>query len=186
MSEMKTGLGTNGVATRRQVITSLAVTFGGLAAGAGSWAARASRPQAAPAAGRATGNSKLTALHQEVTLQAVPQRVYAAIMESKQFAAFSGLPAEIDASAGGAFSMFGGLIVGRNVELVPGQRIVQAWRPTHWQAGFYSLVNFELKPQGAETLVALEHKGFAAGDFDHLTDGWQSHYWEPLKKYFAS
>jgi activator of HSP90 ATPase len=39
--------------------------------------------------------------------EASPQRIYEALLDSKQFAAFSGMPAEIDAKAGGAFSMFG-------------------------------------------------------------------------------
>jgi hypothetical protein len=41
--------------------------------------------------------------------------------------------------------MFGGMIIGRNVELVPNQRIVQAWRPTaDFPKGPYSLVKIEL------------------------------------------
>ena len=36
---------------------------------------------------------------------------------------------------GGTFKTFGGLIEGRNVELIPGQRIVQAWRPASWDPG---------------------------------------------------
>jgi hypothetical protein len=35
----------------------------------------------------------------------------------------------------GAFNTFGGLIEGRNVELIPNRRIVQAWRPAHWDPG---------------------------------------------------
>ena len=81
--------------------------------------------------------------------------------------------------------MFKGLIVGRNVELVPSQRIVQAWRPANWEAGVYSLVKFELKAQGADTLIVLDHTGFPEGNFRHLNAGWYSHYWEPLKKFLA-
>jgi activator of HSP90 ATPase len=95
------------------------------------------------------------------------------------------MPATIDPKAGGAFSMFGGQIVGRTIELVPDQRIVQAWRPTHWDPGIYSIVEFQLKPQSSGTLVALDHKGFPEGDFDHLEWGWHAHYWEPLKKFLA-
>ncbi len=81
--------------------------------------------------------------------------------------------------------MFGGQIVGRNIELVPNQRIVQAWRPTHWDPGIYSIVEFVLKPQAPGTIVALDHKGFPEGEFDHLESGWHAHYWEPLKKFLA-
>jgi activator of HSP90 ATPase len=95
------------------------------------------------------------------------------------------MPAEIDPKAGGAFSTFGGLIVGRNVELIPTQRIVQAWRPTHWKPGIYSMVKFDLKAQGSETRIILDHTGFPEGAFDDLDPGWKARYWDPLKKFFA-
>jgi activator of HSP90 ATPase len=130
-------------------------------------------------------NRTRTSLHDEVELKTDPKHIYEVLLDAKQFKAFTGAPAEIDPKPGGAFSMFGGQIVGRNVELVPNQRIVQAWRPTHWDPGVYSIVEFELKPQGSGTVVALDHKGFPEGDFDHLEWGWRTHYWEPLKKYFG-
>jgi activator of HSP90 ATPase len=81
--------------------------------------------------------------------------------------------------------MFGGLIVGRNVELIPSQCIVQAWRPTHWDPGIYSIVKFELKSRGSETSVVLDHTGFPAVEFDHLDEGWRLHYMEALKKFLS-
>jgi activator of HSP90 ATPase len=127
----------------------------------------------------------LTYLHQEIPIKASPQRIYEVLLDSKQFAAFTGLGADIDPKAGGAFSMFGGLIVGRNVELVPDQRIVQAWRPANWDPGVYSMVKFELKAHGSGATVVLDHTGFPEGDFAHLDPGWYERYWEPLKKYLA-
>lgn len=130
-------------------------------------------------------NKARTSLHEDIELKSGPQRIYEALLDAKQFAVFSGMPAEIDPKAGGAFSMFAGQIIGRNIELVSNQRIVQAWRPSHWDPGIYSIVEFELKPQSSGTLVALDHKGFPEGEFDHLELGWHAHYWEPLKKFLA-
>jgi activator of HSP90 ATPase len=127
----------------------------------------------------------LTALHQEIELKAAASRIYEALLDSKQFTAFSGLPAEIDPRVGGAFSMFGGQIVGITVELVPNHRMVQAWRPTHWDPGVYSSAKFELKPAGSGTTVILDHTGFPEGEFASLDWGWHNHYWEPLKKFLA-
>jgi len=73
-------------------------------------------------------SDKSITIHQEIDFTASPQQLYEALMDSKQFAAFSGRPAEINRELGGAFSLFKGHIVGRNVELVPNERIVQAWR----------------------------------------------------------
>jgi activator of HSP90 ATPase len=120
-----------------------------------------------------------------VLLKTSPQRIYEALLDSKRFAAITGAPAEIDSNAGGAFSIFGKLIEGRNIELVTNQRIVQAWRPASWEPGLYSIVRFELKTHNSQTTIILDHTGFPEGDFDHLEWGWNKHYWEPLKKSFS-
>jgi activator of HSP90 ATPase len=127
----------------------------------------------------------LTSIHYEIEFKAGPQRLYEALLDQKQFAAFTGLPATIDRTPGGSFSQFGGLIVGRNIEFVPNQRIVQAWRPTHWDSGIYSIVHFEFNPRSAETTMIFDHTGFPAGEYDHLDSGWQGHYWEPLRKFLS-
>jgi uncharacterized protein YndB with AHSA1/START domain len=124
-------------------------------------------------------------IHQEVDLKATPQRIYEALLDAKQFSAFSLLPAEIRREAGGGFSCFGGHIVGRNVELVPNQRIVQAWRVVTWPEGAYSIAKFELKAQGSGTRLILDHVGFPEGLKEHLATGWKEHYWERLQKYFS-
>ena len=127
-----------------------------------------------------------TSLHQEVTFNASAQRIYEILLSSKEFGAFTGLPAEISSEPGRTFSMFGGRIVGRNIELVPNLRIVQAWREDNWDPGVYSLVKFELKEQGPKTTVVLEHTGFGEGHFGHLNPGWKARYWDPLEKYLAA
>jgi activator of HSP90 ATPase len=126
-----------------------------------------------------------TALHQDVELHATAAQIQGVLLDAKQFSGFTKLAATIDPTEGGAFSLFGGVIVGRNVEIVPATRIVQAWRPTHWEPGMYSLVRFALKAQDKGTLVVLDHTGFPEGDYDSLFSGWQSHYWEPLRTQFA-
>jgi activator of HSP90 ATPase len=169
--------------TRRQMIAGVAIAFGSLAASSAVWGK--TQEQTMKEVPSTAANRTRTALHQEIDFKASSQRIYEVLLDAKQFAAFTGAPAEIDPKAGGAFSMFGGMIVGRNVELVPNQRIVQAWRPTHWDAGIYSIARFELKAQGSESRVVLDHTGFPEGEFDHLDGGWHSHYWEPLKKFLA-
>jgi activator of HSP90 ATPase len=119
-----------------------------------------------------------------VEFKVAPHRVYEALLDSKQFTAFSGVPGEIHREAGGAFSLFDGQIVGRNVELVPDRRIVQAWRPASWPEGVYSIARFELEAHGSGTRLVFDHTGFPAGLREHLASGWQEHYFGPLKKYF--
>jgi len=129
-------------------------------------------------------------IHQEIIFKASPGRVYDALLDSKAFSAFTGRAAEIDRNPGGAFSCFGGFITGRNVELLPDQRIVQAWRVGNWPPGVYSIVKFELQAQGSETLLVMDHAGFPEELRPHLNGerpdgGWHRQYWEPLRTYLG-
>jgi activator of HSP90 ATPase len=173
--------------TRRRAIVAIASSIGALAAAP---LARAQAQQPSMAEKPATPeHAALTAIHYEIDFKASPQRLYEAILDEKQFAAFSGMPATIDRTPGGAFSMFGGMILGRNVELIPDQRpnprVVQAWRSASFDPGVYSIVHFEFKPRAAEATLIFDHTGFPAGHYDPLDSGWQHHYWEPLKKFLA-
>jgi activator of HSP90 ATPase len=134
---------------------------------------------------RAQGKAPRTAVHQEIDFKAAPARVYDALLDAKQFAAFTGDTAEIQSQPGGSFRLFGGRIEGRHVELAPNQRIVQAWRPSMWKPGFYTIVRFELAAQGPGTRIVFDQAGFLEdeAEWDHLDKGWPIRYWEPLRKY---
>lgn len=169
--------------TRRQVIARTLMAAGALVSmPILAQAQEQQKMQELPSTG---AEALLTYLHQEIDFQVPPQRVYEALLDSRQFAAFTGMPAQINREAGGAFSTFGGLVTGRNIELLPNQRIVQAWRPGSWDPGVYSLVRFEIRQFGPRTLVVLDHTGFPEGTFRHLNSGWYQRYWDPMRKYLA-
>jgi activator of HSP90 ATPase len=173
--------------TRRQAIVGVVGAFGGLTLGGTQvWA------------GTEDGISHTAdAIHQEPVFTANPKRVYDALTDAKQFTRVVQLsgalqamhlpdkPAEISRDVGGAFSLFGGFITGRHVELVPNVRVVQAWRPGDWPPGVYSIVKFELVEQGSECKIVFDHAGFPKGTAEGLASGWKAHYWEPLAKFLA-
>jgi len=165
--------------TRRQIITRSALTVGSLVVVRGMVA----QDKAAKDSDVITA----TAIHQEVDLPASPQRVYEALLDSKQFTDLSGgRVAVINRELGGTFSLFDGHIIGRHLELVPGRRIVQAWRVVPWPEGVYSIARFELNPQGSATHVVFDHTGFPSELAEHLASGWQENYWAEMRKYFSS
>ena len=138
------------------------------------------------------------AIHQEPVFKASRKRVYEALTDARQFekvtllsaAVQSGMakgniPAEITPDPGGPFKFFNGFIVGRNLELVPNERIVQAWRVAYWPQGAWSLARFVLIEQGSDTKLVFDHTGFPKGDADHLLEGWNGNYWQPLAKFLA-
>jgi activator of HSP90 ATPase len=135
------------------------------------------------------------AIHQEVVFKASRKRIYEALTDTKHFdrviqlgkagMSYGKKPTAISREVGGVFSLFGGYIVGRHIELTPNERLVQAWREISWNPGVYSLVKFELVEQDAETKLIFDHTSFPAGAVDHLAIGWYENYWDPLKKYLT-
>jgi len=121
-------------------------------------------------------------IHQEVSFSCKPAALYKALTDGAAFAKWTGAPAKITKSAGGAFEAFGGKIEGRNIELQPDKRVVQAWRVADWPEGVYSLVRFELKGDGRQTHLTLDQVGHPAEAEPHLTGGWKMMYWDPLQK----
>src|ERR1700756_3993733 len=118
MNEGKIACAQVAAPTRRKMIAGVAAALGGLAA-APSVLGQADKNQEPMKEAQSTGvEGLLTYLHQEIDIKASRQRIYEALLDAKQFAAFTGAPAEINRDTGGAFSLFGGLVVGRNVELV--------------------------------------------------------------------
>ena len=168
--------------TRRQMIAGGAMGFCGLAlAGVKAGAqGTASDHQASQTILMAK------AIHHEVDFTAARHRIYEALLDAKQFSVLSGFPgAEIHREVGGTFSLFGGHVIGRNLELVPDRLIVQAWRAADWSDGVYSIARFELVPQGPGTRIKFDHTGFPMERAEHLEDGWREHYWTTLQKYLV-
>ena len=122
-------------------------------------------------------------ISQSISIKASPAKVYQAIISAEQFSEVTGAPADISSDEGGAFSCFGGQITGRHIELIPDQRIVQAWRVKAWPEGVFSEVRFELSESGDTTTLELTQTGYPDDAAEHLEPGWHKMYWEPLKAY---
>jgi activator of HSP90 ATPase len=119
-------------------------------------------------------------------LPAAPQAVYEAWLTSAGHSAMTGAKAKASKKVGAAYSAWDGYIVGRNVELDPGRRIVQSWRTTEFAAGVPdSTVTVDLTPSGAGTRLTLRHAGVPDGQTSYEDSGWREFYFEPMKAYFA-
>lgn len=167
------------VVTRRKFSLSLA----GILSGVGI----ARRLSAAATLSSSDISHDAESIHQEVVLKASRKRVYEVLLDANQFRkATGGEEAEIGPEVGGAFSLFGKKISGRHIDLVPSERIVQAWRSNGWEPGSYSIVRFQFKDAGSDTRIIFDHTGFPKGAAEHLATGWKANYWDALERYFAS
>jgi activator of HSP90 ATPase len=174
--------------TRRRLLAAATAAFGGFAV----------LPLRTFAADETGLSHNAEAIHQEPVFQASRKRVYDALTDARQFEqvvrlsaamksmAIGAKPAEITAEPGGAFALFGGYLTGRQIELVPNERIVQAWRAASWKDGDYSIAKFVLTEQGSSTKILFDHRGFPDGTGEHLALGWRVNYWEPLEKFLAT
>lgn len=150
------------------------------------------RSRTSPPSGRDEISHTAEAIHQEVIFNASRKRVYETLTDTSQFdkvvqlseagRSMANRATQISREVGGTFSIFGGYIVGRHIEMIPNERLVQAWREVSWPPGVYSIVKFELVEQGAETKLVFKHTGFPEGAAKHLAIGWKANYWEPLRK----
>lgn len=173
--------------TRRHLIASVAIALGGITLTA-----------ADSLAATAEGISRSAeSIHMEPVFKANRKRIYGALTDAKQFEGVmklseamksmppGGKPTVISPAVGGAFTLFGGYILGRQIELNVDKRIVQAWRSADWPAGIYSIVRFDLQELKTGTKILFDHTSFPAGEAEHLLAGWKANYWEPLEKFLA-
>ena len=121
------------------------------------------------------------------TIPATPEEIYNAWLDSDRHTAMTGAPARIAAEPGGAYTAWDGYISGRNLELVPHRRIVQSWRTTRFAEDQADLtITVTLTPVEAGTLLTLLHADVPDGQTSYESGGWQAHYFEPMKTYFAN
>jgi uncharacterized protein YndB with AHSA1/START domain len=121
----------------------------------------------------------------EITLPATPEQVYNAWLDSDAHAEMTGAEATVSDRVGGHFSAWEDYISGKNLELVPRQKIVQSWRTTDFNAEDPdSLVEIRLKPHPEGCTLTLIHSNIPEDQPDY-EQGWHEYYFEPMVAYFG-
>lgn len=119
---------------------------------------------------------------------ATPAKLYALFMDSAKHTAATGATAKISSKVGGKWSAFGGMILGKNLVLIPNRMIVQTWRSSEWKktdADSILVVSFEKSASGGAQ-VDLVHVGVSEYDHKGVTEGWVKYYWEPWSAYLTT
>ncbi len=124
-------------------------------------------------------------IRQTVTIDAAPKEIYQALMDSRKHSAFTGEKASISRRVGGKFTAYGDYIEGKNLELVPNKKIVQAWRGSDWPEGHYSRTTIALKAVKGATRLMFTQSGVPDEQYKSISQGWKDFYWKPLAKYFG-
>jgi activator of HSP90 ATPase len=129
---------------------------------------------------------KLTTIRQKTLIPATPDEVYEAYVNPKKHSAFTGGRATCDPRVGGEFTAWDGYILGKNLKLEKGKRIVQEWSTTEWPEGYPpSRLELTFKKAKGGTEISMVHSNVPTVQADDLAEGWTEFYWKPLKKYFT-
>jgi uncharacterized protein YndB with AHSA1/START domain len=121
------------------------------------------------------------------TIPASPQEIYEAWLDSAIHSQMTGGEASMSDETGAEVSAWDGYITGRNLELVPGERIVQSWRTTQFTDEHEdSQITLTLEAVEDGTLLTLVHTNVPDAQQSYEQSGWQTHYFDPMKKYFTN
>lgn len=75
---------------------------------------------------------------------------------------------------------------GINVDLVPGERIVQAWRHRRFPGGIFSMAAVTLTPTAdGGTALVLTHRGVPKDLIPETERAWQEQYWARIRAHIA-
>jgi len=120
------------------------------------------------------------------TVPASAQEIYEAWLDSLAHSEMTGSEAVMSDEVGAEVAAWDGYITGRNLELVPGERIVQSWRTTEFEDEHEdSILTVTLEEVEDGTLLTLVHSQVPDDQTSYEEGGWQEHYFEPMKAYFA-
>lgn len=116
-----------------------------------------------------------------------PQSIYEAWLDSEEHSAFTGSSASVEGRVGGEMTAWDGYISGVFQELEPFGRIVQTWRTTEFPEGSAaSRLELLFEPVEDGTRVTLMHSDIPDGQAEMYEEGWEDHYFQPMRSYFGS
>jgi uncharacterized protein YndB with AHSA1/START domain len=125
-------------------------------------------------------------IKQRVKFKAPPTAVYDLLADSRKHSAVTGQKATISGKIGGTFCACGDEISGVNVDLVPGKRIVQAWRHRKFPEGIYSMAAVTLTPTpDGGTQLVLTHRGVPKDLIPETEQAWREQYWSRMKVFLS-
>jgi len=120
------------------------------------------------------------------TIPATPEEIYQAWLDSLAHSEMTGGEASMSDQIGAEVSAWDGYISGRNLALIPSERIVQSWRTSEFGDEHEdSVVTVVLEQVGDDTLLRLEHSNVPDEHRSYEEGGWQSNYFEPMVAYFS-
>jgi activator of HSP90 ATPase len=125
-------------------------------------------------------------IKQSIVLPASAESLYATYLDPAKHAEITGAPVIISPESGSPFRAFEGRIGGTMLSVIPSRLVVQSWRSLHFnQDDPDSTLVLAFVPEGKNGRIDLVHIDVPEHDYNGVTQGWQTHYWEPWRRYLA-
>jgi uncharacterized protein YndB with AHSA1/START domain len=115
-------------------------------------------------------------------LNAPPEDVYNALTNAATIQLWSGEPAIMEPVEGTEFSLWDDSIVGKNIEFVPGKKIVQEWYFGDQENP--SIATIILHENKGGTSAELRHTNIPDDNFNNIVDGWNENYFGSLIDFY--
>ena len=127
-----------------------------------------------------------TIVQKVVFKNTTPKALYELYMDAKKHSMISGGRAEISAKEGTKYSVHGGYITGKNLQLVKNKLIVQTWRAVGWDKNDVdSTFIINLEEKGKDVVLHAIHANLPDKAASGIDKGWHDHYWNPWKQHLA-
>jgi activator of HSP90 ATPase len=115
-------------------------------------------------------------------IPAPPEDVYLALTHPATIHLWSGEEAIMSTEPGSEFSLWGGSIVGKNLEFEEGKKIVQQWYFGEQEKD--SIVTLILHPDKNGTSVELRHINIPDEAYDDIVAGWKEAYFDSIIDFY--
>jgi activator of HSP90 ATPase len=119
-------------------------------------------------------------IHQKIFFKAKPHDVYEILMDEEKHAKLTDSTTHLSKIVGEEFAVFDGTITGKNLELIPDQKIIQTWRYDDWPENVYSTITFLFEEKDGGTEMIFTQIGVPDDKYDDISQGWADYYWQPM------
>lgn len=123
-------------------------------------------------------------INQSYIINAPVDKVWDAFVKPDIIAKWGAGPAKMDVKEGTQFSLWGGTIYGKNIQIIPHKKIMQDWYEKRWKEP--SRVIFRLYGFPNKTQIDLLHENVPDSSAKDIDAGWHTYYLGAIKKYLES
>lgn len=123
-------------------------------------------------------------IKQTILFNASAPDLYEMLINARKLTKITGGKATNTEKVNGKFSAWDDYISGINVELAPGEKIVQKWTCQDFPNEHFTDVTIELKKKSnKQTELVFTQTNVPDDLYDDISEGWNQFYWEPIRDY---